>query len=146
MDTFEKRIVVKLYLLNELKRFESRILSEYEEALKTNMWAKKGNDSQTAFGQWLGLARGEISWYTTGARLPTEKQADCIAARLGPKIYELCEYSRRMPVEDADLTMIVDSWPCLSEKRKSEIAQLIRENTGESREVTPALSMQTNNY
>ena len=75
----------------------------------------------TEFAEWLDIARPVVSRYLSGDRIPTGKNVDKIAARLGPEIYDLLGLQRPDPL----LKRVQAHWNCLTKEDINEIERIV---------------------
>ena len=78
--------VLSTYLKTEFVRFTERAISK-GQSLPT----------QADFGRWLGVDLTTLSYWMTATRPPNVDNADAVASKLGPKIYEIMGIPPRMP-------------------------------------------------
>lgn len=73
----------------------------------------------------LGIDPVAFSLIKNGYKLPSVEQADVMSKFYGPVIWDVCGYSRRMPL-DKLLYAIADLWPKLSDKAQNELIERAR--------------------
>lgn len=78
--------------------------------------------SQTEFAKWLGVNNTNLSQYMNDNRRPDVKQADLLAQKLGPEVYDRLNLPRKMP-KDKLLYYIADNWHNLTVEEQKEILE-----------------------
>jgi len=85
--------------------------------------AGKG-DSQAKWSKWMGILPTTMSNIVNGIRLPSVASADKIAAKYGPKIYDMMEIPRRMP-DDKVAEFIMSNWHELTDADVEAIKSIV---------------------
>ena len=75
----------------------------------------------TEFADWLDISRPILSGYMNGSRRPGRENADKLAARLGPEIYDLLGLQRPDPL----LQRLQAHWDALDPSERAEIEALV---------------------
>lgn len=103
---------------------KDKIVSEWLES-KFIEWIAQTGQRRTVkeFAEWLDISRTVVSRYLSGDRIPTRKNADKIAARLGPEIYDLLGLQRPDPL----LQEIQANWSLLTETEQQQISDMIND-------------------
>lgn len=70
----------------------------------------------------MGIRNTNLSQYINDNRRPDVEMADILATRLGPVVYDLLGYPRKMP-KDKLLYWIADHWHELTEDEQKEILE-----------------------
>jgi hypothetical protein len=73
------------------------------------------------FSDWLGIPRPLLSRYLNGSRIPKHSNADLMAARLGPEVYEVLGF--RSP-EDM-LQSLQVNWDLLNDRERAQIERIV---------------------
>lgn len=124
----------------EKKEYET--LGQYLDEYFVHVYAPRHYDekreraSEKNFADWLGLNNQNYSQYKLGTRRPSVEQADKMATRLGPLVYDLLGMPRRMP-KDPLLHLIADNLPDLTDEDKKEIAEIVRNKLAEKESRRP---------
>ena len=86
-------------------------------------WLSDSGQRRTVseFAEWLGISRSLLSRYLSGSRTPSRKNAEKIAARLGPEIYDLLGLQRPDPL----LKRVQAHWNCLTKEDINEIERIV---------------------
>lgn len=96
-----------------------------------------GNVSQNDFAKHLGLSSNTIlTNYMLGNRRPSFDQAEILADKLGPWVYDKLGYPRRMP-RDKGLLFVVDALSnnsLFTEQERKEIIEEIKNRAREAQE------------
>ena len=109
---------------------DKKTVSEWLESKYVDWMAKSGRRrSIQEFAEWLGVSRPHISRYLGGSRLPSRKNADKIAAKLGPEIYDLLGFQRPDPL----LQRLQAAWDWLVDQERRDIEKIVDEVEGRAK-------------
>ena len=109
---FVRRLLVGSFIREQYEHYRGRHLRQTDRTISQNNYATNI----------VGIDHVAFSLIKNGHNLPSYEQADVMAAFYGPIIWDMCGYSRRMPV-DKKLYKIADLWPKLSERAQAEILE-----------------------
>jgi len=103
---------------------EKKTVSEWLEGKYVEWMSRSGRrKSIQEFAEWLGVPRPHVSRYLGGSRIPSRKNADKIAAKLGPEIYDLLGFQRPDPL----LQRLQAVWDRLVDRERGEIEKIVSE-------------------
>lgn len=108
------------------KEFSDFLNKKYLE-WKESEWNKRRNrnTTQNDWAKHIGISPTTLSPLMTGVRPPNEKNADLLAAALGPEVYTVLQKAPRMPA-DPGLRIIAGVWHLLDKGDREKLAQLAR--------------------
>ena len=111
----------------ELAREFSDFLNKEYLKWKEREWSKRRNrnTTQNDWAKFLGISPTTLSPLMTGVRPPNEKNADLLAAALGPEVYTILQKAPRMPV-DPGLRLIAGVWHVLDKDDRATLTELAR--------------------
>lgn len=118
----ELRRQVARYLMDEFLRWQAQHVGRGERV-----------SSQTQFAKEIGLPQTIWSYIVNEARLPTMEQADLIATKLGPRIYEITGYAPRMP-KNKYFRKVAAKWYKLTDQQQREYVERIENDTFDGKE------------
>lgn len=88
--------------------------------------------SKTDWARYIGITNTNLSQYMNDNRKPDAAQADLLAAKLGPEVYDRLGMPRKMP-KDKMLYFIVDNWPDVRPEKRKEIIERIKNEIDEKK-------------
>lgn len=97
---------------------------------------RKHRISQAQFARYCNVPQANMSNYLNDIREPDLENADKIAAKLGPQIYDILGMSRRVP-KDQKLWDVIDLWYKLTPEQQERLLQFARSGNG-GEEAEPA--------
>jgi len=114
--------------LTELQALLTEAYLEY-----VNQRRRKVGDNE--FARYLGVSVGSYNQWINGNRLPSYDNVIKLAAKLGPRVFDVLGYDRVMVVADPQLLFIAERWGLLEHDTRQQIIDHIREETAERKAV-----------
>lgn len=81
--------------------------------------------SQATFSKWLGVPTTSLSQWINELRLPTGDNVHKLASKLGPKVYDILEMPRMMPL-DKTQKELYSIWYDLTEQEQIELLEFAK--------------------
>jgi transcriptional regulator with XRE-family HTH domain len=95
--------------------------------------------SQSEFATYLGISNYNYSQYVNNYRKPTGKNLDRIAAKLGPRTYEILGVPPRMP-DDPVFLEIAKRWFAADDKTQEQVLAILQGNANKTTQtINPAV-------
>jgi transcriptional regulator with XRE-family HTH domain len=98
-----------------------------------NQRRRKVGDNE--FARYLGVSVGSYNQWINGNRLPSYDNVIKLAAKLGPRVFDVLGYERVMVVADPQLLFIAERWGLLEHDTRQQIIDHIREETTGRKEI-----------
>lgn len=114
--------------LNSLQTLLTEAYLDY-----VNQRRRKVGDNE--FARYLGVSVGSYNQWINGNRLPSYDNVIKLAAKLGPRVFDVLGYERVMVVADPQLLFIAERWGLLEHDIREQIIDHIREETTERKAV-----------
>lgn len=121
------------------KKFSNYINMQFMEFQRKTLARGSRLPSQNEFIKWLGVEQTSYSNWANGYRPPNEANADILATKLGPEVYEILGYTPRLP-SNKWMRIIAKRWHKLSERRQKYYAEMIENDTDEDLSAAPESS------
>jgi hypothetical protein len=119
--------------LGDAATFGQWLLEKYSDYVSWHIKKYGKSPSQAAWAQHLGIRNTNLSQYVNNTRRPDAHQADLLAAKLGPEVYDRLGMPRRMP-DNPDLHWLADVFiPELTDEDRGDILALTRERIAKNK-------------
>ena len=108
--------------LNQLQALLTEGYLEY-----VNQRRRKVGDNE--YARYLGVSVGSYNQWINGNRLPSYDNVIKLAAKLGPRVFDVMGYERVMVVADPQLIFIAERWRLLEHETREQIIGHVREES-----------------
>ena len=108
--------------LNSLQELLTEKYLEY-----VNQRRRKVGDNE--YARYLGVSVGSYNQWINGNRLPSYDNVIKLAAKLGPRVFDVLGYERVMVVADPQLIFIAERWRLLDNETREQIKDHVREES-----------------
>lgn len=98
-----------------------------------NQHRRKVGDNE--FARYLGVSVGSYNQWINGNRLPSYDNVIKLAAKLGPRVFDVLGYDRVMVIADPEIIFIAERWGLLENDTRKQIIEHIREETNPRKEI-----------
>lgn len=113
---------------------EARTMADFLNSAYVDFVQRRGRLTSAAeFARWLGVSNTSLSQWMNGNRLPTGDNIHRLAAKLGPKIYEILELQPLMP-DDPEFQKYAKLWFDASPKAQRAVMEILLEDVEDARE------------
>jgi transcriptional regulator with XRE-family HTH domain len=118
----ERLIMEEQERLNALQALLTEAYLDY-----VNVHRRKVGDNE--FARWLGVSVGSYNQWINGNRLPSYDNVIRLAAKLGPRVFDVMGYDRVMVVADPQLLFLAERWGFLDHDTRDQIIEHVKEET-----------------
>jgi transcriptional regulator with XRE-family HTH domain len=115
----------------KLNALQALLTEKYLEYV--NQHRRKVGDNE--FARYLGVSVGSYNQWINGNRLPSYDNVIKLAAKLGPRVFDVLGYDRVMVIADPEIIFIAERWGLLENDTRKQIIEHIREETTPRKEI-----------
>jgi transcriptional regulator with XRE-family HTH domain len=115
----------------KLNALQALLTEKYLEYV--NQHRRKVGDNE--FARYLGVSVGSYNQWINGNRLPSYDNVIKLAAKLGPRVFDVLGYDRVMVIADPEIIFIAERWGLLENDTRKQIIEHIREETNPRKEI-----------